>query len=81
VRVHGGKGNPTAIGARIEILVADKLHAVREIAAGAGYLAQTSPVAWFAGVPAIAKARVRWPDGSVTEHALAAKNGRVELSR
>jgi hypothetical protein len=81
VRLRGVPGNPQAIGARVALVVADRVVATREIHAGSGYLGQSSPVAWFAKVPAGARLRVRWPDGASTVHEIATTNGRVVLER
>ena len=74
IRLLGNKGNPSAVGARIEVRFADgSLHA-REIAAGGGYLSQSSPDAtfWVNDLHRLAeeiqRIAIRWPDGSTTEH-------------
>jgi hypothetical protein len=81
VRLRGDAGNPGAIGARVELLVDGRAIAVRELAAGAGYLAQNSPIAWFARVPDGARVRVRWPDGGSSEQALEPTHGVVTVAR
>jgi hypothetical protein len=75
VRLRGPAGNPTGIGARIELVGKDGSRQVRELAAGAGYLSQAAPCAFFAGVSPGATLRVRWPDGTTTEHAPQAGGG------
>jgi hypothetical protein len=70
VRLRGRAGNPTAVGARVE-LTWDNSQQVAEVYAGGGYLSQSSPVLNF-GYPVTAELRsirVRWPNGitSLTE--------------
>jgi hypothetical protein len=81
IALQGPPGNPTAIGARVELRRPDGSRAVRELYAGGGYLTQGEACAWFAGVPAGATVAVRWPDGATTEHPLPRTSGRVTLSR
>jgi hypothetical protein len=58
---------------------------VRVIAAGSGYLSQSSACAFFAvpagGLPAGCRLRVRWPDGATTEQALPAGAGPLTVGR
>lgn len=68
IRLRGGLGNPTAVGARIEVRFSDGSRSVSEVNAGNGYLSQSSAVQF---VPHSAsriprEIRVRWPDGGVT---------------
>ena len=82
VQLRGAAGNPTAIGARIELFGGDGATAgVQQITAGSGYLSQSSPAAWVARVQAGSRVRVRWPDGAVVEHALERNAGTVTVSR
>lgn len=71
VSLSGPRGNPAAIGARVALECADGHRHTAEVQAGTGYLSQSSSVLWFS-VRAGAKPerwRVRWPDGTATEHA------------
>ena len=79
VRLRGDRGNPTAVGARVELIGANPR--AQEIHAGSGYLSQSSPAAWFGKVNEGARVRVRWPDGETTEHALERTEGTVTLAR
>ena len=72
VQLHGRAGNPTGVGARVEVrlLPARENGAqVGEVRAGGGYLSQDSPILTFA-VPskeASVQVLVRWPDGLRSE--------------
>jgi hypothetical protein len=69
VALQGGPGNPTAVGARLALQLADGSTQTTEISAGSGYLSQSSPTAFF-GYPDSAppvRLRIRWPDGRETE--------------
>lgn len=82
VMLRGAAGNPTAIGARIEVLGADgAATGMQQITAGSGYLSQSSPAAWFGRVVAGSRLRVRWPDGAVVEHVLERNSGTVTVAR
>jgi hypothetical protein len=81
VRLRGPAGNPTAIGAMIELVTADGGVQRRELAAGSGYLTQGPAVAWFAPAPAGSRLRVRWPDGAVSERAVEAAAGELVIPR
>ena len=68
VSLAGPRGNPTAIGARLTVTLADGSTQTAEIAAGGGYWSQGPAEAAF-GYPLEAPPRtlkVRWPDGSTT---------------
>ncbi len=79
VRLRGTAGNPTAVGAFVELVRPDGVRCVREVKAGGGYLAQGTATAFFGPAPAGSRIRVRWPDGRATEHAVAAATGLLEL--
>jgi hypothetical protein len=69
VRLSGGKSGSSA-GARVTVAMADDRSAVGEIAAGSGYLSQSTPELYF-GLGAAGVAReitVRWPDGTESHH-------------
>ncbi|MCB9896939.1 MAG: VCBS repeat-containing protein [Planctomycetes bacterium] len=71
VRLVGAPGNASAVGARVTTMLRDGTSRVAEVGAGGGYLAQSSATLAF-GVPrdAVTSLRVRWPDGTTSEHAL-----------
>ncbi|MBL8737867.1 MAG: VCBS repeat-containing protein, partial [Planctomycetes bacterium] len=81
VRLRGPAGNPTGVGARVELLHGEKVLARGEVQAGGSYLAQGSPSVVFARVPEGARVRVHWSDGATTEAALAMTFGRMEVTR
>jgi hypothetical protein len=66
VRLIGVPGNPTAVGARVTILMQDGSQQTGEVYAGGGYLSQSTHVLYFGlgeqGQPD--RIEVRWPDGS-----------------
>jgi hypothetical protein len=70
VRLHGGPGNPTGVGAKATIQWDDGSQHVAEFYAGGGYLSQSTS-ALYVGLGAgrsIASIDVRWPDGEITRH-------------
>lgn len=70
VRLRGSPGNPSAVGARVTLELSDGSSQTAEVQAGSGYASQSTAGCFF-GYPdsnppkAI---RVRWPDGTETEH-------------
>jgi enediyne biosynthesis protein E4 len=77
VRLRGPKGNPTGIGARLEL----PGQSVREISAGGSYLTQSEALVRFAPAAVGAVLRVRWPDGHVTELTLTESHGALTVTR
>lgn len=69
LRLGGKVGNQRAAGARVELVSASGKSQAREVQLGGG-LGQSGPTVFFgvAAGDAPARARVRWPDGSWTEH-------------
>ncbi|HVU18583.1 MAG TPA: FG-GAP-like repeat-containing protein [Candidatus Didemnitutus sp.] len=66
VSLQAGTGNPTAIGARVTLELADGTTQSLEVSAGSGYFSQSSPTLFF-GWPDTAppaRIRIRWPNGS-----------------
>lgn len=79
VRLRGAAGNLAAVGARVTLEWADGRRQVAEIFAGSGYASQSAAavfVGFAPGDPPV-RLRVRWPDGKVSEHPLAAAAGGV----
>ena len=68
VRLKGGPGNPTAVGARVTVHLEDGSTQTAEVHAGGGYLSQSSPTLAFglAGSK-LRSIEVRWPTGQVTK--------------
>ncbi|HTU02034.1 MAG TPA: CRTAC1 family protein, partial [Candidatus Sulfotelmatobacter sp.] len=82
VALAGPPGNPTAVGARVTVELADGSTQTCEVHAGSGYYGQSSGACFF-GYPAEnppRKIRVRWPSGAATEHAYAARAATLTLS-
>jgi hypothetical protein len=68
VALRGGRSNPHAIGARIEILMTGGSSQIAEVAAGGGYRSQSSTRRFFGyrrDDPPRA-IRVHWPDGGIS---------------
>ena len=69
IRLEGRKGNPTGVGARLELETTTRRQ-VAELSAGGGYLSQSPAQLCFPlRIGEIPKAvAVRWPDGTRTTH-------------
>jgi hypothetical protein len=83
VRLRGPAGNPTAVGARIAVELADGTTQVSEVYAGSGYYSQSTPACFFGypdGNPPI-KIRVRWPLGPSSEHDWPAGSTTITLTQ
>lgn len=72
VRLKGKRGNPTAIGARVELWHRDRLMEVQELSASSGAHGQSSPTVFLPSQTAqgTMELRVRWPDGSRSTNAM-----------
>jgi hypothetical protein len=70
VRLDGGAGNPTAVGAWLRLEFGGHAGPAHEIQAGSGYWSQNSPVAVLATPEAPTALRVRWPGGITTTNAV-----------
>jgi hypothetical protein len=82
IELHGPAGNPTAIGARIIVELADGTTQSSEVAAGSGYYSQSSAACFF-GYPENnppREIRVRWPSGATTRHPFAGGSSSVVLT-
>jgi hypothetical protein len=80
--LRGTAGNPTAVGARITVELADGSAQTSEVYAGSGYYSQSTSACFFGyqeGVPP-RKIRVRWPSGVTTEHGFPAGSSTLNLS-
>ena len=69
--LRGPAGNPTAVGARITVELADGSTQTSEVYAGSGYYTQSTAAAFFGSPDSNPprKIRIRWPAGSTSEHA------------
>ena len=77
VVLEGPFENPTAIGARLRIVYDGSYGPAREIRSGSGYWSSDDAVQVLGISGAATAVQVRWPDGRVTETALAV--GSTEL--
>jgi enediyne biosynthesis protein E4 len=66
VRLDGGPGNPTGIGATARLQFDSHTGPAREVQAGSGYWSQNSPVQVLATPAVPLEIEVRWPGGEVT---------------
>jgi hypothetical protein len=82
VRLHGARGNPQAIGARVELELADGSRQTSEIYAGSGYFSQSAATCFFGWSEKTPpqKAHVVWPDGRTSEHRVETSSGVLNLS-
>ncbi|HEY8993511.1 MAG TPA: FG-GAP-like repeat-containing protein [Lacunisphaera sp.] len=83
VVLHGPAGNPTGIGSRIELELADGLRETCEVSAGSGYYSQSSAACFF-GYPETNPPRrlsVRWPDGSTSPQDVAKGSPSITIFR
>jgi hypothetical protein len=68
VSLRGRPGNPTAVGARLTLKMADGARQVQEITSGSGYFTQSTATAFF-GYPDATRPTeldIRWPDGRMS---------------
>jgi len=80
VLLQGTSGNPTAVGARLILTLADGSSQSAEITAGSGYYSQSTSAAFFSH-PAAQSPRnltITWPNGTTTEHVQS--NGSTSLT-
>ncbi|XAL99908.1 CRTAC1 family protein [Phycisphaeraceae bacterium D3-23] len=82
VRLEGPAGNPTGIGARVTATYVDGHTQALFVAAGGGYLSQSSAALAFGhpeGNPVTAVSIV-WPDGTTSEEQIEPGNSSVRLT-
>ncbi len=78
--LQGPPGNPTGIGARVTLTLADGSVRTAEVASASGYYSQSSPALFFALPAALRAVEVRWPDGSTTQPVLPVESsGTLEI--
>ncbi len=70
VFLAGNPGNLSAAGSRVTVQTRNDVSKTAEVQAGSGYLSQSSGSLFFGIGPGDSpeSIRVRWPDGSVTDH-------------
>ena len=67
IRLVGAAGNPTAVGARVEVELSSGRTLMQETYAGSGYLSQSGSELFFGvGRSSAHTVHVTWPDGSHT---------------
>jgi len=81
VALRGPPGNPTAIGAQVRVTSRDGRSQLAEIAAGSGYLSQSTAAGFFGYTDANppVEIRVRWPDGRTSIHPWLSATHRLTL--
>lgn len=80
IRLRGGPGNPTGVGARVTA-VGEDFEQTAEVYAGSGYLSQSCPALFFGRGSQVRELRVRWPDGSETIRPVEAGATRITIGR
>ena len=82
VALRGPVGNPSCVGARITLILADGSQQATEVYAGSGYYSQSSAACFFGyrGSNPPATIRVRWPRGGSSEQKVPAGESTVTLS-
>jgi hypothetical protein len=82
IQLRGSAGNPTAVGSRITVALADGTIETAEVYAGSGYYSQSTPACFF-GYPDSNPPKsihVRWPDGKTSEQAAPSGVSRLMIS-
>lgn len=82
VVLRGPDGNPTGVGARITLELADGSKQTAEVFAGSGYYGQSTSACFF-GYPDSnppKRIRIRWPSGALSEHSVHAKTNLLTFS-
>ena len=82
VVLQGPPGNPTAIGARLSLELADGTTQTAEVQAGSGYYSQSTAACFFGypeGNPP-RRLRVRWPAGNTTKQAVLSPSATLTIN-
>ena len=82
IRLRGPRGNPTGVGARITVELADGSTRMAEVYSNSGTYSQSAAACFF-GFPETnppKKAIVRWPSGNATEYLIPAGLTRLILT-
>jgi len=82
IQLQGASGNPTAVGARIAVELADGSTQTSEVYAGSGYYSQSTAANFFgyADSNPPRRIRVRWPTGSTADYVVAPGASNLTLS-
>jgi hypothetical protein len=81
LRLAGSKGNPTAVGAVVQLIQPNGTKQVHELHAGEGYLTQNPASARLFGVTKDSRIEVEWPDGGHSSHPMIVTHGKVTITR
>ena len=79
VRLIGGSGNPSAVGAALRLIHVQRQGPLREIHAGSGYWSQDSAVQVLSRSEQPSGIWVRWPGGRITTAELAKEAQEIEV--
>jgi hypothetical protein len=80
VRLRGGTGNPTAVGAAMRLIFGPRRGPVREIHAGSGYWSQDGAVQVLSTPEPPTQLWVRWPGGNTTTNNVPSAAREVEVN-
>ena len=82
IALQGPAGNPTGVGARITVEMADASTQTQEVYAGSGFYSQSTRSCFFGYTDANPprRVRVRWPNGATSEHPVPAKTPTLTLA-
>jgi hypothetical protein len=82
IQLRGAAGNPTAVGARIAVELADGSRQTAEVYAGSGYYSQSTSACFFGYADATPPRRivVRWPSGLTANYDFPAGSSSLTLS-
>ena len=81
VKLEGTTGNPHGVGSVIRAKTASGLGRAQVVTAGSGYWSQDSAVLVVTSGSPIIGIQVRWPDGTITEQAVATETKSVTISQ
>jgi hypothetical protein len=82
IQLRGPAGNPTAIGARVTLELADGTTRTGEVYAGSGYFSQSTAACFFGYMPANPprQIHVRWPSGATSTHPIPPQSFTIVLA-
>jgi hypothetical protein len=82
IQLRGPAGNPTGVGARITVTLADSSTQTGEVYAGSGFYSQSSAACFFGYTDSNPPKgiRVRWPSGVTTTHDVPERSTSLTLS-
>ncbi len=82
IQLRGPAGNPTAIGARVTLELADGTTRTSEVYAGSGYFSQSTAACFFGYLPANPprQIHVRWPSGATSTYPVSPQSSTIVLA-